>query len=82
MFAFTSMNYDLCLPPGNRNPVFQICGQTAHWVGPLHPPPDRNPSYGQVYIYNGNEESNRGYPMLRSGRMYGLMTTLLILSRA
>ena len=55
MFAFASMNYDLRLPPGNRSPVFGICGQIAHRVGPLHPPPDRNPSYGQVYIYDGNE---------------------------
>lgn len=27
----------------------------AHRVGPLHSPADRNPSYGQVYIYDGNE---------------------------
>ena len=57
MFAFASMNYDLRLPPGNRNPVFRICGQIAHQVGPLHPPRDRNLSYVQVYIYiyDGNE---------------------------
>ena len=55
MFAFASMNFDLRLPPGNRNPVFQICGQIAYRVGPLHPPPDRNLSYGQVYIYDGNK---------------------------
>ena len=55
MFAFASMNYDLRLPPGNPNPVFWVCGQIAHRVGPLHPPPDRNPSYGQVYIYDVNE---------------------------
>ena len=46
MFAFAFMNYDLQLPPGTQNPVFQVCGQIAHWVGPLHPPPDRNLSYG------------------------------------
>ena len=55
MFAFASMNYDLHLTPRNRNPVFQVCSQIAHWVGPLHPLPDRNPSYGQVYIYDNNE---------------------------
>ena len=43
------------MPPGNCNPVFRICGQIAHRVGPLHPPRDRNLSYGQVYIYDGNE---------------------------
>ena len=55
MFAFASMNYNLHLPPGNHNPVFRICCQIAHCVGPLQPPQDRNPSYGQVYIYNSNK---------------------------
>ena len=55
MFAFASMNYNLRLPPGNCNPVFWVCGQIAHRVGPLHSLPDINLSYGQMYIYNGNE---------------------------
>ena len=49
------MNYDLRLRPGDRSLVFQICGQIVHQFGPLHPPPDRNPSNRQVYIYDGNE---------------------------
>ena len=72
MFAFASMNYDLRLPPGNRSPVFRICGQIAHRVGPLHPPPDRNPSYGQVYIYDGNEAVRQrlaNLPMRQDARL-------------
>ena len=82
MFAIASMNYDLRLPPGNRNPVFHVCGQIAHQIGSLHPPPDINLSYGQVYILIVTRQSNRGYLMLLSGRMHGLTTKWFILSRA
>ena len=70
MFAFASMNYDLRLPPGNPNPVFRVCGQIAHRVGP-----------SRCTYMTLTRQSNRGYPMFQSSRMHSLMTKLFILSR-
>ena len=56
LFAFASFQAQLRPPPGQLYvPIFRISGQVYHRTGPLHPPPNRAPTYNQLYIYDGAE---------------------------
>ena len=35
--------------------VVRICGHVYHRTGPLHPAPNTDPLYNQLYIFDGSE---------------------------
>lgn len=54
-YAFASFGADTVALPGRGTYCFRIHGQTYHSTGTLHPPPQTEPQYGQLYIIEGNQ---------------------------
>ncbi|KAD6454133.1 hypothetical protein E3N88_08839 [Mikania micrantha] len=62
MFSMTSFGakIDKHVNDGSGPYVFKIEGQIHHWLGTLCPPPNQNPRFLQMYIYDTeNELTNR-----------------------
>lgn len=62
MFSFTSMGgkVDNALNKGRGPYVYRIQGQNYHRLGSLMPPEGNQPKFGQLYIYDTeNEVANR-----------------------
>ena len=53
------MVHKLHLPLGNGPYCFRIHVQPCHRTSTLHTCPGFPPSYGQLYIYDGNESLNQ-----------------------
>ena len=53
--AFVSMGAQIVQPTGRGPYVFRIHGQIYHRSGTLHPATGVQPSYGQLYMLEGNE---------------------------
>ena len=53
------MGAKLAVPAGRGPPVFRVCGQVCHRTGNLHPPEGLPPSFGQLYIYDGEDAFNQ-----------------------
>lgn len=62
MFSFTSMGgkVDKAINRGRGPYVYRMQGQNYHRLGSMIPPEGKNPKFGQLYIYDTeNEVSNR-----------------------
>lgn len=62
MFAFTSMGgtIDFAVNNGGGPPTFRLSGQNYHLIGSLMPLEGKPPLFGQMYIYDTeNEIANR-----------------------
>lgn len=59
MFAMTSLGATIDESVNNgRGPyVFKVSGQIYHWIGGLCPPPQRDPRFLQLYIYDTQHEA-------------------------
>ena len=77
------MQYNLEPPPGRGGFVFRICGQIGHRVGPLHPGPNEQRRYGQLYIYDANVAvqqrilNNAGFDANINPRLLGIIEPVL-----
>ncbi|MCI04534.1 helicase-like protein [Trifolium medium] len=58
MFAFTSpgMKFDDTNKGGRGPPIIRIQGQTCHRIGSLLPITGQPPKFGQLYIYDTDNE--------------------------
>ncbi|CAF3412207.1 unnamed protein product [Rotaria socialis] len=48
------MGAQIDLPKGFVPYCFGIHGQIYHWIGPLHPEPDQQAQFGQIYILDSS----------------------------
>ncbi|GBM74594.1 hypothetical protein AVEN_151041-1 [Araneus ventricosus] len=57
--AFASMGAEIKAPPGTCSYYFYIHSQIYHMVSPLCSNKRNRPGYGQLYIFESSEASNR-----------------------
>nr|XP_042913564.1 uncharacterized protein LOC122273596 [Parasteatoda tepidariorum] len=57
--AFASFGARIKPPPGNGPYFFRIHGQIYHMVSPLYSNDQNNAGYGQLYIFDSTEATNR-----------------------
>ncbi|XP_042905358.2 uncharacterized protein [Parasteatoda tepidariorum] len=57
--AFASFGAHIKPPPGNGPYCFRIHGQIYHMVSPLYSNDQNNAGYGQLYIFDSTEATNR-----------------------
>ncbi|KAL8537189.1 hypothetical protein ACS0TY_012387 [Phlomoides rotata] len=69
MFIFTSLGgtIDTSINKGGAPYVFRLHGSNYHQIGSMLPPPEKNPKFSQLYIYDTENEVNNRINAL-SGR--------------
>ncbi|GBN12749.1 hypothetical protein AVEN_246718-1 [Araneus ventricosus] len=75
LLAFASMGAEIKAPPGTGPYCFRIHGQIYHMVSLLYSNERNKPGYGQLYIFDSSEASNRRIlPSLCNGEVGRFIT--------